>query len=379
MKKIFTLALISFVSFAFAGCGKNTMYETPSLMSIEASKDACKNLVIFIGDGMGPEHVKAGELAYNKKFDFTSWKQTVSDTYSYNSFSDEYAEITDSAAGGTAIATGVVTLNGAVGKDPEGNDLATILDYAKSLGKSVGVVTTDSIVGATPADFSAHALDRSMSKEIIDTQLTSNIDLFIGQYDYVVNKRKSDIEAGGYTYYSPYDSISDINSKDKVWCQFDFEDNGGSLSLKEATEVAVNYLSQNKKGYVLMVEEAHIDKNSHNNDFEPMIRSVSYLNDTVDYVKSTADNDTGIIITADHETGGLLVSKEDLYQYQYKNISYRFTGKVHTGTDVPLYVYGFDVDFKDFSYFDTADKVKNKDIFNIALYAITGNKYSIGE
>ena len=375
MKKIFVLIFIFILCFSISGCKKKKTYETPTLLNIEALNAPCQNLIIFIGDGMGDEHIKAGELVYNKTYDFKSWQSSHSDTHSYDYFSEDYIEITDSAAGGTAIATGVVTVNSFVGMGPEKTDLATILDYAKSLGKSTGIVTTDNLIGATPADFCAHALDRGLADEIIETEFRSNTDILIGEYCDNIFERVEEAKECGYEYYPDFKSIEKINNKKKALCQFNFEESGGDVTLKDATKVAIDYLSNNKNGYVLMVEQAHIDKYSHNNDFENMIKCVNSLNDTVEYAKNNTSNNTGIIITADHETGDLEVSLEHLYSLNYSDVYYFYYSKSHTGKNVPLYVYGFDCDFKSFSMFDSEDKVKNKDIFYIALYAITGNRY----
>jgi len=386
MKKILLSILFILICFTLTGCDKlsnikffnfkkTTLNETPTLKEIEVNDNACKNLVIFIGDGMGFEHIKSGELVYNKTYDFTTWKHTSSNTFSYNAFAGEFAEITDSAAGGTAIATGEVTINSYVGKDKDGNDLATILDYAKKLGKSTGVITTDTLTGATPADFSAHVIDRSMSEAIIDTQIKSNIDILIGEYNDGIDERSDDIMRNGYTYFPSYEGMLNLSGAKKAYCQFNFVESGGSVTLTQAAEVAIEYLSQNENGYCLMIEAAHIDKRSHNNDFESMVKAIDALNDAIDYVKSISNDETAIIITADHETGGLEVSLDEISTNVYENTYYRFYSTSHTGTNVPLYIYGFDVNFIDFSYFGVEDKVKNSDIFRIALYSITGNKY----
>jgi len=374
MKKSFVLLLLLLFSIMLFGCQKDDSdkYKTPELMPFEVSDNACKNLVIFIGDGMGPEHVKAGQLVYNTTYDFTSWDHTFSNTYSYSDFVEDYVEITDSAAGGTAIATGKVTYNSYVGKDINGNDLATILDYAKKMGKKTGVVTTDVIYGATPSDFSGHAINRSETQTILDAQIHSNVDLFIGQFSDEVKNRKSDLEASGYTYYASYEETGNINESEKAWCQFAFKESSGNVSLKEATELAVNYLSTSENGYVLMVEAAHIDKYSHDNNFKPAADAVNELNYAIDYVKSNANGDTAIIISADHETGSLDVSDEDIYTFKYENITYRFASGSHSGTPVDVYIYGFTVDFSEFSLYGKSELIKNKDIFRIALYSITG-------
>ena len=103
-----------------------------------------KNLIIVIGDGMGPIHITSGEMADGKDYSFTSWESSRCNTDSVNASGTQV--LTDSAASATALATGTLTINGYVGKDPEKKDLTTIMDIAKEMGKSVGVVTTDQTV-----------------------------------------------------------------------------------------------------------------------------------------------------------------------------------------------------------------------------------------
>ena len=148
--------------------------------STESQKTEIKNVVIIIGDGMGFEHIESGEMYESAKYMFPNWTQTAVNT---DSTDGNNLVLTDSAAGGTAIATGVLTKNGYVGKNPNGEDLETVLDLAKSLNKSTAVITTDKLYGATPASFSAHSLSRDYTTEIVESQIrTSNVDILCGTY-----------------------------------------------------------------------------------------------------------------------------------------------------------------------------------------------------
>ena len=141
--KIIALALAFVVGLFTIGCA-----ETPPP---ENTYGEIKNIILIIGDGMGVEHISAGEIYEGKEYDFTNWKYVSSNTNSTDSLGKMFNITTDSAAGGTALATGSLTVNYKVGKDRKGNDLYTILDYAAAQGKKTGIVTTDYITGATPA------------------------------------------------------------------------------------------------------------------------------------------------------------------------------------------------------------------------------------
>jgi len=350
------------------GCSFFTKVDTQTTVKTseiitEIKESKVKNLIIIIGDGMGPEQIKAGELTYNTTYEFTNWQNTLSNT---NSLGDKglATEVTDSAAGGTAIATGVVTINSYVGKDKDGNDLETILDYAKSLGKSTGIVTTDTPYGATPSDFSAHVTNRYDTDSVLLSQFDSNVDVIIGQYDAYITKYKATIESKGYTYSDNYNNASKISNVNKAYYMFNFEESSGDIKLVQGVQIALNILGENDNGFVLMIEEAHIDKNAHNNDFDNMVFAMNNLNDTVGYIISRYQNsnDLGIIITADHETGGLSVTKNE----DRGKVVHKFQTSSHTSTYVPVYFYGFNVNIKKASSLKSSTILKNSDIFNIS-------------
>ena len=372
MKKLFTIgfALILTMSLLVfsAACDGKEVEDTPQI----------KNIVLIIGDGMGAEHVAAGQLAYDKQFAFAGWNRVNVNTDSLREKTDYPCHTTDSAASGTALATGVLTYNGYVGKDIAGNDLETILDVAKSKGKATGVLTTDTLDGATPACFSAHSYSRNNRDEILNSQLSSGVD-FLGASSTTKQLGVADIEAAGYTFYKTGDEGTldeAISSAEKAYCLLNLE--GFSLKddaykLKDAAISALNFLSRDEDGFVIMIEQAHIDKFSHSNLFSNMVDMVNSLNDTVDAITEWIGNrnDTAILIVSDHETGGLSVSASaDSFLLKYntkqnRQISYIFEETSHTEADVILYTYGFNMDASTLPYYRSANIMKNSEVCTV--------------
>ena len=356
----------------------------PYVVTYVTDYENIKNVIFIIGDGMGEEQLDAGELMYGKEFTFRdSFNRIYSDTNSLNEDTDEASETTDSAAGATALATGVLTYNGRIAMDSQFNNFTTMLDIAKSVGKSTAVVTTDYLSGATPSGFSAHTLNRNLEREIIKSQITSGVDLLIGQYDATYDEYEEQIKEK-YNYVKSFDKDAILSSKDSdSLCLFNIEKSAeDSIELKDATDLAVNYLKDDADGFVLVIEQAHIDKKCHDNNLEAAAKAANSLNDTVEYVLNFAKdrNDTAIIITADHETGGLDVSKDPT---ELKNtatatdgteFSYKFSSKNHTKTNVPVYFSGFGAKPELFNTFSSSEKLKNNEIFFIVKDLILHSK-----
>ncbi len=263
--------------------------------------EKASNYILLIGDGMGsmhttmPEHLNGTELAdytdgeklfYGKLLPYSGYVHTNS------------LEIpTDSAAASTALATGFKTANGRIGRDKDGKDLLSITELAGSLGMSTAVMSTEGQTGATPSGFSAHADDRDDAKEILASQKT------------LQDKYGTIIEA-----------------------DYDLYTANGVYQLEQRITSTLNALSQNKKGFFMMYEEAYIDKHSHDKNVEKAAQSVLRFNQAIGRFMEFAfyHPDTFLIITADHETGGLIF-KEENYKYQTSN---------HTSRDVPVFAYG---------------------------------------
>jgi alkaline phosphatase len=294
-----------------------------------------KNVVILIGDGMGQAVLDA-----TKKYAKTS---LCMETLPVKAWSDTNAfagTLTDSAAGGTALACGIRTIDGIVARhpfDPLGllSDPLSISELAILNRKSAGVVTTDSTSGATPAAFSAHALARSQEKKISQSQLNSDLKLIWGAASDSVNPENS--KANGFTYVSNKNDWRCLSSKGKSFAQFPYGDLQDTVNtyrtptLAEMTSKALDILDDNKTGFFLMVEGAHIDKYSHDNNLEGAMHAVLEFDKAVRTAVNYANTcgNTLVLVTADHETGGIR---------QDKNGAYVYTTTGHTNTPVPVFV-----------------------------------------
>ncbi len=347
-------------------------------------ENSVKNLILIIGDGMGKEHIAAGEMVYGENYEFLNWTSTSVNTNCLNA-SGTALETTDSAASGTALATGTLTKKGYLGKDASGNNVSTILDYAKALGMKTGIVTTDVLTGATPAAFSAHSESRTATSTIIQTQLSSGVDLLFGPY--VTDGGGAHIpsndalNANGYTYVRTLEEANESMEAEKLYGLFTLEGYHSSksnhLKLNQVAETAIEFLD-NEQGFVLIIEQGHIDFHSHdgladstNTAFKDMAETVKSLNDTVKMVRNWMGdrNDTAIIITADHETGGLSVSSKNILGKSFRlnssnpKVYYSFTNSGHTDVDVGLYLYGTSFTFETLPSMKSATIIKNCDVY----------------
>lgn len=325
-----------------------------------------KNVIILIGDGMGFNHLYATEKAHGvdleilNRFEYYGEQKTASAS----------SPVTDSAAGGTALSTGGRTINGYIGvypTDPLGviATPASITEVAMKYDKATGVVTSDSITGATPASFSAHVRDRGLAEEIFAQQVVSDIDLIWGSESGEVTQ--SAVEENGKVY---VDSLSDVQALEpgqQSIGQFDSStlwkgtDNGDEPTLSELTVEAIDLLSQDEDGFFLMVEGAHIDKRSHSQDaVEAMIAVLEFdkvVSAALDFAEE--DGNTLVIVTADHETGSVTEMRDGSYKWM--------TGS-HSGANVPCFVYGAD------SFIENGEVIKNTDIPDFAVAYMTDNE-----
>lgn len=387
LKQLLVFALILSLALSLIGCNAGNKDDEstnnsntnqpkdpyPYVVSYVTDYSNIKNVIFIIGDGMGSAHLDAGELYSGTNFDFRDELNMIfSETNSLDPDTNEPTVTTDSAAAATAMATGVLTYNKVISTDSSFKEFRTILDMAKAVGKSTAVVTTDKLSGATPAAFTAHTLNRGLDNEIIKTQATSGVDLLIGQYDDSYDKYETTITKN-YNYVKNFDKESILaSSNEDTMCLFNMEKStDDSVSLKDATDLALNYLMNDTDGFVVMIEQAHIDKHSSNQDIEATAKASASLNETVEYVLSFASqrNDTAVIVTADHETGGLKIDA-DPTKYEatcVKNdevlFSYEYTTTNHTNVAVPLYYYGFGTKPELFSTYSSAEKIKNNEIF----------------
>lgn len=388
-RKILTAFLAVVTATVFVSCGtpaasgssglgesSPTNSDSSGNLPTESLRKA-KNIILLIGDGMGQNHIKVGEIYKGEPLYMQTFPYFVNvETRSANN------EITDSAAAGTALATGTRTNNGIIGRKPNGSNLNTIADTARMLGKRTGVITTDEIYGATPMAFSAHNQTRKAYDALVKSAATtSEINLFMsynlsGAYD-------EEMSDGGYQEVENLEDISEATAE-KIYGEFQYDEEATSMSgaansaaFDKMVSEAIEYLSQDEDGFFLMAEGARIDRAGHGNNLSWMIDELLAFDlgvkAALDFAKE--DGETVVIVTADHETGGLLISSEltkanmkDTVSEDggttYKPKYYEWTTNQHVANDVACYIYGADISFKQFS-FKSEERIKNTDIFKI--------------
>ncbi|MEL7587323.1 MAG: alkaline phosphatase [Prolixibacteraceae bacterium] len=318
-------------------------YEVTHYASPISKKRVPKNVILMIGDGMGIAQVYAGMTANGGHLFLENFRCLgYAKTYS----SDRY--ITDSAAAGTALATGKKTYNGAIGVDPDLNPVPNIRESAEKQGKATGVVSTSAITHATPASFVAHKPRRSTYEDIAADFLKTNIDVFIGGgYKHFYERKDgqdliSQLKEKGYQVVEDIDSMEQVRSG-KLAGLTAPEHNGrvavrGDMLLK-ATKTALRILSQDKQGFFLMVEGSQIDWGGHQNNVPYLVEEVLDFDQAVGIVLGFAaeDKETLIVVTADHETGGLALMDGNLETGMIKGA---FPTGSHTGIVVPVFAIG---------------------------------------
>ena len=320
-----------------------------------ANKDNRKNLIYIIGDGMGFNHIENTKTYLGKKsFFFENYYTGSVATHSADQ------NITDSAAAATALATGVKTNNKYLGVNPNCKKLQNIMELSNSLNRKTGIITTDSLWGATPAGFSAHHNTRDEIQPILDDQSVSNIDLLFGLHNTTYQDQKQKFINNGYNYLETLEELNSASKENKIIGNFkninskyNIEINN-PISLKELVTYSLDYFSSFDSAFTLMVEGAYVDKHSHSNNLLLMLYAMQDLYDATEYIFDWASKnmDTVIIFTADHETGGLKKanSKEELTNDLYTSVS-------HTASNVPLYLYNAEFN---------SSEIDNTDIFKIA-------------
>ena len=315
-----------------------------------AAQDAKKydNVILMIGDGMGPNHL---ELAKQER-GISLFMEDACDLFGYSKTRSHSSAVTDSAAGGTALSSGVRTTNRYVATywyDPLGwfSVPRTLAEAALMTGRRSGVITTDKTDGATPASFTAHTSDRGNSEDISTQQAKSGFDLIWGA---AVDTFDPDLAAeNGFATLTTKREMDALKPGSKSFAQFDYDvmwrteapADSASPTLSQMTEKAISLLD-NDDGFFLMVEGAHIDKWSHTSN-EPdnydtkvanAAEAVEEFDKAIEIAANFAkeDGSTLVVITADHETGGITL----------QDGKYTYTKSSHTGVDVPLIVFGSD-------------------------------------
>ena len=303
-----------------------------------------KNVIFMIGDGMGINQVYAAMTAQGGHLNLEKCTASgFSKTYSANKY------ITDSAAGGTALATGSKTKNNMIGLAPDSvTKLWSSLYFAEQKGLATGIVVTVAVTHATPASFYAHQISRKMSEEIALDLLNADVDVVIGGGRDDFEKRsdkqnlKTQFEAKNYQVVHSEKALDKIE-QGKVLALLDDKDmpvasKRGDM-LPNSVEKAISILSQDSAGFFLMVEGSQIDYQGHNNNTNELI------NEMVDFDKAIGkalefaakDGNTLVVITADHETGAFSILDGN---FETGKVDGKFNSFYHSGVPVPVFAFG---------------------------------------
>lgn len=302
-----------------------------------------KNIILMIGDGMGVTHVFSALTANHGHLFLENFKHIgFSKTQSASDF------ITDSAAGGTALACGVKTYNSGLGVNADTIPVKSILEIAEEKGLATGLVSTSAITHATPASFIAHQPSRKMYEEIAADFLKTDIDVFIGGGIDHFTKRKDNrnlveaLQEHGYRVEYDLQKIKEIKSGKLAGLTAPvhngrIKERGDMLPV--STETAINILSNHKKGFFLMVEGSQIDWGGHANSTRYIVEETLDFDRAIGKALEFAakNKETLIIVTADHETGGMVATDGD---FKTGKIQAEFTRHDHSAVMVPVFAYG---------------------------------------
>ena len=302
-----------------------------------------KNVILMIGDGMSLMHVYSAWTA-NRGALYLDNCQAVglSKTYCANKL------ITDSGAGGTAIATGQKTNYHYVGVDTLGRPLKSLVDLAAAKGKTTGIAVTCRLWDATPADFCCHNINRDAEADIVADYLNSPVDYVFGGGAQLFENREdgrdlfSELRAKGFQTPRSWDELTEIKQGKVFAVPYSVDTplpaERGDL-LARASLKGIELLDQNKNGFFMMIEGSQLDDYGHFNDIDLLMQETHDFDRTIGAVFEWAarDGETLVVVTADHETGGLTLVDGDLKEGK---IVCKFSTGGHSGVMVPVYAFG---------------------------------------
>jgi alkaline phosphatase len=337
MKKTVSLLLLTILSASLMSCfpsKKSRLREIPKI----------RNIVFMIGDGMGLPTLYSTMTVSDHPLNIERCNIIgLQKTFS----SDNY--ITDSAAAGTALATGNKTKNGVIGMDSRGTRVKSILEIAEEHGLSTGLVSTSSITHATPASFIAHESSRGSYEDIALDFLKTDIDVFIGGgFDHFAKRQDKlnlidSLKVRGYEVDTSMTMVLKSTSLKVAGLTAPVHNpyrlNGRGDMLPAASGKAIEILNKNPKGFFLMIEGSQIDWAGHGNYADTLIDETLDFDNSVGKVLDFAQKDghTLVIITADHETGGVTILGGDIQTHKVK---LNFSTIGHTAVMVPVYAFG---------------------------------------
>ena len=321
-------------------------YEHPyAVEKLQAPKGKkVKNVILMIGDGMSLTHVYTAWAANRGKLWLENAQATgLSKTWAVKKL------VTDSGSGGTSLATGVKTVYHAVGVDPEGKPLTSLVDVAKELGKDAGMAVTCRLWDATPCDFCCHNIDRDKEEELVGDYPTSGVDFVFGGGAQKFTNRKDgrdifkELQKKGYHVSRTLDDFFAYDKNSRIFAvPYDKDtplpDERGDL-LARASMKGISLMNQNKNGFFMMIEGSQLDDYGHFNQLDLLMKETLDFDQTVGEVMKWAakDGETLVVVTADHETGGLTLVNGNKDEGR---VECCFSTKDHSGAMVPVYAFG---------------------------------------
>lgn len=302
-----------------------------------------KNVIYLIGDGMSLPQIYGAMLATGRDLSFKQFPYCgLVTTRSASN------EITDSSASGTALSCGKKTKNGMVGMDPDSIPVKSVLEAMAEQGKMTGIVVTSYVTHATPAVFYAKVPKRSYYEDIAIQLLNSDkVNVIIGGGRKYFNQRKDgrdlieEMQNKGWKVYDTLANIDVANSKYAVLANDGHMPSAVSRGdfLPEATKTALQTLSKHEKGFFMMVEGSQIDFACHESDSATMVAEMLDFDKTLRVALDFAqkDGNTLVVVTADHETGGLTMIDP---QGRYSSPCFSFSTHSHTCLPVAVFAFG---------------------------------------
>lgn len=327
----------------FADDDKYTMlnpYETVSVQEPKGKK--VKNIIFMIGDGMGYEQISAAWVCNGGKLNLDNFSKVgIQRTYSANKL------VTDSAAAGTALATGHKTNNGMVAMNADTVVVKSLAEEAMEKGKRAGAAVTCRVNDATPAVFFSHSETRKNQEDIVSQMASSGVYFLSGGGTHFWEKREDgrnvaeEVKANGYTYVRTKEDLQAVTEGPVIALMDSYElkpslDRGDILpaSVTKALE-----LLDNKKGFFLMIEGSMIDDGGHDNKAGHTMEEVFDFDKTLGIVLEWAEKDgeTLVIVTGDHATGGMTLLSGSIEE---KRIRVNFSTTGHNGIFLPVFAWG---------------------------------------
>lgn len=327
----------------FAEDDKYTMllpYETVSVKEPRGKK--VKNIIFMIGDGMGLEQISAAWVCNGGKLNLDNFTNVgIQRTYSANKL------VTDSAAAGTALATGHKTDNGMVSMTPDTVAVKTLAEVAMEKGMRAGAAVTCRVNDATPAVFFSHSATRKNQEDIVEQMAGSGVYFLSGGGTKFWRDREDGkditeiVKAKGYSYVETKEELMAINEGPVVALMDSYElkpslDRGDILP---ASVTKALQLLDNRKGFFLMVEGSMIDDGGHDNKAGHTMEEIFDFDRTLGIVLEWAEKDgqTLVIVTGDHATGGMTLLSGDIND---KRIRVNFSTTGHNGIALPVFAWG---------------------------------------